>query len=102
MGITASHGVGNPMHQHHRRYTRQPIEAALLVRGIGSSVANSQRGHCVDLCEGGAGGVVPGEWKPGQVVTMEMALPGVERSVLVSARVCHAREMRYGFEFLAP
>jgi len=72
------------------------------VRSIGASLANGHRGHCVDLSEGGAGGVVPGEWRPGQVVTMELAVPGGDQSLVVSARVCHRDDMRCGFEFLAP
>ncbi|MGE0406677.1 MAG: PilZ domain-containing protein [Candidatus Korobacteraceae bacterium] len=95
-------GIGPQMKQTHRRHIRHAVEAPLLVRGIGSSVTNSLRGHCVDLSEGGAGCMVPGEWPPGQVVTMEMTLPGMENSLVLSARVCYRNGLRYGFEFLAP
>jgi hypothetical protein len=94
---------GSQMKQSYRRYMRHAVEAPLLVRGIGSTVAHSHRGHCVDLSEGGAGCVIPeGEWPPGQVVTMEMTLPGLEKSLVVSARVCYRSGIRCGFEFLAP
>jgi hypothetical protein len=98
-----SYPIGSRMKQSYRRYMRHAVEAPLLVRGIGSSVANSHRGHCVDLSEGGAGCVVPeGEWPPGQVVTMEMAFPGLEKTLVLSARVCYRSGIRCGFEFLAP
>ena len=102
-GNALSYTSGSPMKQSYRRYMRHAVEAPLLVRGIGSSVANSHRGHCVDLSEGGAGCVIPeGEWPPGQVVTVEMTLPGLEKSLVVSARVCYRSGMRCGLEFLAP
>jgi hypothetical protein len=100
--MVAPDKIGPGMKQTHRRHLRRPVEAALLVRGIGSSVANAQRGHCVDLSEAGAGVIVAGEWRPGQVVTMELNPPAGGESVLLSARVCHRNEQRCGFEFLAP
>ena len=105
-GPHGSESTENPessgMDQHQRRYPRQAVEAALLVRSIGSSVASAQRGHCVDLSEGGAGAIVGGPWRPGQVVTMELTPANSEGSVVVSARVCHRDDLRCGFEFLAP
>ena len=102
-GNTLPYTRGSQMKQSYRRYMRHAVEAPLLVRGIGSTVAHSHRGHCVDLSEGGAGCVIPeGEWPPGQVVTMEMTLPGLEKSLVVSARVCYRSGIRCGFESLAP
>jgi hypothetical protein len=71
----------SPHMQIQRRHIRHSVEAALLVRGIGSSPAHAHRG---------------------QVVTMELNLPGTGEPVVLSARVCHRSDTRCGFEFLAP
>jgi hypothetical protein len=73
-----------------------------MVRSIGARAANSQRGHTMNLSEGGTGCVIPGEWRAGQVVTLELSLPGMDRSIVLSARVCHRDDMYCGLEFLAP
>ncbi len=90
------------MQQERRRFLRQTLEAPLMVRSIGSTAVHAHRGHCVDLNPYGTAGLIPGEWRPGQVVTMELTLPGIDRALILTGRVCYREELRCGFEFLAP
>lgn len=85
-----------------RRFPRVPIEAPLLVRKMGVGLTGDMRGQCLNLSEGGAAGMVSGEFLPGQVVLMELVLPNSAEAVRVNARVRHQQEMVCGFEFLAP
>jgi len=85
-----------------RRFARIQVQAPFVIRGIGSSLASSHRGEGLNLSEGGVGGVVSGDWLPGQVVTMELILPTSGESLQLNARVRHRTNPRCGFEFLAP
>lgn len=81
-----------------RRFERTTLEAPIVVRGM-VSTRKLLRGHCMNLSEGGAGGILSGELMPGQVVLMELVL-GTERPVQVNARVRHRSRLYCGFEFL--
>ncbi len=83
-----------------RRYTRTSIELPVVVQGM-ASPRSLIRGHCLDLSEAGAGGILTGVLKPGQVVLMELVL-AADRPVQVNARVRHVSRLHCGFEFLAP
>ena len=85
-----------------RRFGRNKIEAAIVVWTIGSSGLKAERGHCLNLSEGGAGAIISGPWLPGQVVSMELVLPAVNQTIVLDARMCHRNRMYCGFEFLAP
>lgn len=83
-----------------RRFERTSLEAPIVVRGM-ASTRKLLRGHCMNLSEGGAGGILSGELLPGQVVLMELVLR-TERPVHVNARVRHRSRLYCGFEFLGP
>src|SRR5512146_3362077 len=85
-----------------RKFPRIPIEAPLLVRKMGTGATGDLRGQCLNLSEGGAAGMVAGEFLPGQVVLMELVLPRTAEAILLNARVRHQQDMICGFEFLAP
>ena len=85
-----------------RRFARVKVQAPFVIRGIGSRLPSGHRGQGLNLSEGGVGGVVSGEWLPGQVVTMELILPTTGESLVLNARVRHRNSPRCGFEFLAP
>jgi len=97
VGERTAHMIDNK-----RRFTRHRVEAPVLVRSIGSGATGASRGHCLNLSIGGAGAIVSGPWMPGQVVSMELALPAMDHPVLVDARLCHRNRLYCGFEFLAP
>ena len=87
---------------HKRRYVRVKVQAPFVIRGIGSSRSILHRGQGHNLSEGGMGGVVSGEWLPGQIVAMELILPVSGESLQLNARVRHRASPSCGFEFLGP
>jgi PilZ domain-containing protein len=87
------------MNRERRRHLRSRIEAPLRVWSIASGSRHACRGECVNLTEAGAGAIITGPWLPGQVVTMELVLPGADE-ITVQARLCHYNPTYYGFEFL--
>ncbi len=82
-----------------RRYTRSKFHAPVMVWSIASGPVNAVRGDCVNLTEAGAGAMISGPWAPGQVVNMEIAVPG-SQAVTVQARLSHKDHYSCGFEFL--
>jgi c-di-GMP-binding flagellar brake protein YcgR len=88
------------MYTPERRFPRHRIEAPLLVRGIASAMSHAYRGHSTSLSEGGVGAIVSGELSPGQIVLMEVVLPGELQPLVVRARVCYRNDLECGFQFL--
>ena len=82
-----------------RRHTRNRFYAPVLVWSIASGPLAAVRGDCVNLTEAGAGTMITGPWAPGQVVNMEIAVPG-SQTVTVQARLSHRNHHSFGFEFL--
>ncbi len=82
-----------------RRHTRNKFHAPVMVWSIASGPLNAVRGDCVNLTEAGAGAMISGPWAPGQVVNMEIAVPG-SQAVTVQARLSHRNHHACGFEFL--
>jgi len=82
-----------------RRHTRSKVYAPVMVWSIASGPLNAVRGDCVNLTEAGAGTMINGPWAPGQVVNMEIAVPG-SQTVTVQARLSHRDHHSCGFEFL--
>jgi c-di-GMP-binding flagellar brake protein YcgR len=83
-----------------RRYARHEFEAPVFLRSAGSHAREGWRGHCLNLSEAGAGVMVPGPWRPGQVVQLEIALPAREQPLLLVARLVHGNRLYWGLEFL--
>ncbi len=73
----------------------------MAIWSAATSASSAWRGHCLNLSEGGAAVVVAREWLRGQVVIMELALPGYDQPLRVTARVAHCEPLFSGFEFLA-
>jgi PilZ domain len=83
-----------------RRYPRCPVEAPLRAWSIASGAGHASRGQCVNLSEAGAGAIISGPWMPGQVVTIELSVPGTSLDITVQARVRYRDHTYCGFEFL--
>jgi c-di-GMP-binding flagellar brake protein YcgR len=83
-----------------RRFSRRRLEAPVAVCGVVSSAARVWRGHTLNLSEGGAAIVVGGDWLPGQVVRMEIAIDS-EHPMQLIARISHRDRLHCGLEFLA-
>lgn len=60
------------------------------------------RGWCHDISNGGLCGDVPSVLTMGDQVTLEFQIPKNGQMQRIRAKVCYARGLRYGFEFLAP
>jgi len=88
------------MYTPQRRFPRHRVEAPLLVRGVASSLSNAYRGHSTNLSEGGVGAIITGELSPGQIVLMELVLPGELQPLVARARICYRNDLQCGFEFL--
>jgi hypothetical protein len=84
-----------------RRFPRRRVDAAVAVCGVVSRPADTWRGHCLNLSEGGAAVLVAGPWMPGQVVKMEIALNAEQRPMQLVARIAHRNRLYCGLEFLA-
>ncbi len=76
------------------------MEAPLRAWSIASGSRHASRGQCVNLTEAGAGAIISGPWMPGQVVTIELSIPGANQEITVQARVRHNNPNYCGFEFL--
>jgi PilZ domain-containing protein len=71
-----------------------------MVWSIGSSARHASRGQCMNLTEAGAGAIIIGPWVPGQVVTIELGMPGAGQAITLQARLRHRNHVYCGFEFL--
>lgn len=84
-----------------RRYPRQKVEAPVLVWSAVSNASEGWHGQCLNISPGGTGVVVAGPWITGQVVRMEVGLPGCQEPLQMAARVAYRNRLFCGFEFLA-
>ncbi len=82
-----------------RRYQRRKIEVPMRVWSITAGSTRAVHGHCFNLSEGGAGAIISGPWRPGQVVTMQLAVQ-IDSPIMVEARMAHRNQLYCGFEFL--
>ncbi len=82
-----------------RRYLRCQFETPLRVWSIASGSRYASRGQCVNLTEAGVGAIVAAQWLPGQVVTIELVLPG-GNEFAIQGRLRHNHADFCGFEFL--
>jgi c-di-GMP-binding flagellar brake protein YcgR len=83
-----------------RRHPRRNVEIPIRAWSITSDPTRAIHGHCLNLSEGGAGAIIAGPWKPGQVVTMQLNLSPDSQPIIVEARLSHRNQLHCGFEFL--
>src|SRR5271169_5859556 len=83
-----------------RNSPRHPINVPLDVILLRSGVPENLPGRCIDLSEGGVGGMVAGELSVGQHVAVELRIPKVGVPVRARARVRYQGKLRCGFEFV--
>ena len=86
------------MRQKERHKTDMPV----VVKGAGDGTSRSLAGHCVNLSEGGAGCIVSGKLTTGDFVLLELTLPHLHQTLLVSAQVRHSTRYYCGLAFVAP
>lgn len=83
-----------------RRYPRFPLDVDVLVKLFGPEGLSDFRGRSFELGQNGLGAMLAGEISPGEVVTLELALPASETPLKLRAVVRYRDGLRHGFEFL--
>lgn len=91
----------NPDSRTSRRFTRHALDVHLSVHVFRLGENVSFWGRSSELGEDGIGATVTGELKPGEVVSMELSLPGTGFPMKFRALVRYRDGLRHGFEFLA-
>lgn len=86
---------------HPRRYARYPLDIRISVQVFRPSGTVSLWGRSTELGEDGIGGTLTGEIEVGEVVSMELSLPGASHPLKFRALVRYRMGLRHGFEFLA-
>jgi hypothetical protein len=84
-----------------RRYARYAADVKLSVEVFRSGERTSFWGHSNEIGEDGVGGTLTGPLEPGEVVSMELALPLATQPIKLRALVRYRSGLRHGFEFLA-
>jgi hypothetical protein len=84
-----------------RRFIRYALDIHLSVHVFRSGENVSYWGRSNELGEDGIGATLTGELEPGEVVSMEMALPTAPFPIKFRALVRYRDGLRHGFEFLA-
>jgi hypothetical protein len=84
-----------------RRYPRFPLDVRLSVQVLRQGEKFSVWGRSHELGQDGIGGTLTGEIEPGEVVSLEMAIPLAAAPLKMRAIVRYRDGLRHGFEFLA-
>lgn len=84
-----------------RRYPRHPADVRMNVQVFRPTGTVSLWGRSSELGEDGIGGTLTGEVQPGEVVSMELAIPLTSATMKVRALVRYRTGLHHGFEFLA-
>jgi hypothetical protein len=84
-----------------RRYPRFPLDVRLSAQVLRQGEKFSVWGRSHELGQDGIGGTLTGEIEPGEVVSLEMAIPLAAAPLKMRAIVRYRDGLRHGFEFLA-
>ena len=82
-----------------RRFARYRTELPLIVKVLGQEGYLRIHGRCFEIAENGLGAVVTSEFRPGEMVSLELNLPKAELQGL-RAVVRHRMGFLHGFEFV--
>ncbi|HXY52343.1 MAG TPA: PilZ domain-containing protein [Terriglobales bacterium] len=96
-----SDAARKPSHKgRQRRYPRYRTDLSLKVTVLRDDGYAELRGRCGDLGEGGFGAVLNAELSPGEVISLDFALPEGDALSEVRAIVRYRKGLVHGFEFL--
>ncbi len=84
-----------------RRFPRHLLDVRLAVHVFRSGTTSALWGRSRELGEDGIGGTLTGELEPGEVVSLELALPLTAYPLKLRALVRYREGLYHGFEFLA-
>jgi PilZ domain len=99
--MEASERNDNAERQQGRRFPRYPLDVRISVDVFRPAGAVSLWGRSNEVGEDGIGGTLTGAVEPGEVVSMELTLPGSKHPMKFRALVRYRTGLRHGFEFLA-
>ena len=85
-----------------RRYARYRTELPLIVKVLGQDGYVRVHGRCFEIAENGLGAVITSEFRPGEMVSLELSLPEVPEAQMIRAVVRHRMGFLHGFEFVNP
>jgi PilZ domain len=83
-----------------RRFVRYRTELPLIVRVLGQDGYMRVHGRCFEINDSGLGAVVTSEFRPGEMVSLELSLPEVPEIQIMRAVVRHRMGFLHGFEFV--
>ena len=98
--MDSSEAKANAGSQSPRRYPRYPVDMRISLQVFRPTGTVSLWGRSTELGEDGIGGTLTGEVEPGEVVSLELALPA-SHPMKLRALVRYRSGLRHGFEFLA-
>ncbi len=84
-----------------RRFPRYPLDIRISVHVFREGKTVSFWGRSTEFGQDGISGTLTGEIQAGEVVSMELALPGASGPFKLRAIVRYHQGLRHGFEFLA-
>ena len=83
-----------------RRFARYRTEIPLIVKVLGNDGYMRVHGRCFEINDSGLGAVITSEFRPGEMVSVELALPGETEAQSLRAVVRHRMGFLHGFEFV--
>ena len=83
-----------------RRFPRYVVDLRVSISAFRKDGPISMWGRSHELGEDGIGATLTGELDPGEVVSLEMALPHSSFPIKIRAVVRYRQGLRHGFEFL--
>jgi|SRR5580704_16090661 hypothetical protein len=95
-----SDAVSKPKHIA-RRFPRYPLDIRVSVHVFRDGKTLSLWGRSTEFGQDGISATLTGEVEAGEVVSMELSLPGIAYPLKLRAIVRYHQGLRHGFEFLA-
>jgi len=83
-----------------RRFARYRTELPVIVRVLGQDGYMRVHGRCFEINDSGLGAVVTSEFRPGEMVSLELSIPDVPDIQVLRAVVRHRMGFLHGFEFV--
>jgi hypothetical protein len=84
-----------------RRFPRYPLDIRVSAKVFRHEMPTELWGRSSEFGQDGIGITLTGELEPGEVATLELALPGMGTPLKLRAVVRYRDGLRHGFEFLA-
>jgi hypothetical protein len=84
-----------------RRFQRFRVNLPLVVTMLTENGYERVSGRCGEIAVAGLSALIPREIKPGELVSLELAIPHLNQNVSVRAVVRQRKGLSHGFEFIS-